>query len=133
MRHLAALALLSCFLALPACTHTGTPDTPTVGQKVLDCGQDVVAKCASQSLGPINSCLASAVDDPMACLSGLVGPGICAGEVVIGCLTRASGATARAEAKLNAANQVSARMADRAEAWLRLRGYTFVGPEPAGP
>lgn len=136
MRHLGLIALLTLVALLPfglACNHQPpNPDTPSVGDQVLDCGQEIVSRCASQSLGPINACLGSAIDDPMGCLTGLIGPGICAGQVVIGCLTRASGATARAEAKLNSGNQVSARMADRAEAWIKLRGYTFVGPAPGG-
>jgi hypothetical protein len=132
---LAALTIVALStICASACNHqTPTPDSPSVGSKLLDCGLDAVSKCASQALPPIQTCLASVMDDPMGCLTGLVGPGICATETVIACLVRDSGATARANAKLNPGNEVGPRMGDRAEAWIKMRGYTFAGPAPSSP
>jgi hypothetical protein len=127
------LALLAAFLALPACTHEQNPGGPSITGKLLNCGADAVNKCASQALGPVNTCLASLADSTEAgkCLTGLIGPGLCGAETVIVCLVRQSGAVARAEAKQNADNEVSTRMAINAHDWIAARGYTFSGPPPA--
>lgn len=127
------LALLSAFLALPACTHQQNPGDPSTTDKLINCGSDVVNKCASQALGPINTCLASLADSTESgkCLTGLIGPGICGVETAIVCLVRQSGSVAKAEATANAGNEVSMRMAINAHNWIAARGYTFSGPPPA--
>ncbi len=128
----ATLFLITVLLTVavaPSCAHK--PDssgTPIVGG-LVDCGTDVVSRCAPQALGPVNTCLASVGGDWQGCLAGLIGPAECAAEAVVACVVRRSGSGAAAEVAVNPGNEVSERMAARARDWIATHGYSFAGPK----
>jgi hypothetical protein len=130
LRTSAALALLAVFLAIPACRHA-PPTVPPSEVGILDCGLDVVAKCGPQALGPVNTCLASR-NDWQECLLGLISPAACGAEHVLACVVRSTGSVAGSQAELNKEDMVSARMAERARAWIVLRGYRFADAGAGG-
>jgi hypothetical protein len=122
MRILAALALLSVFLAIPACTHNTPTGSPPTG--LLDCGVEAVTRCAPQAMPAVNTCLSNA-GDWQACLIGLIPTIACGSETILACAVRQVGSSASASAQTNPADGVSARQAQRAREWIASRGYTF--------
>jgi hypothetical protein len=111
------LALLSAFLALPGCNHNGPP--PAWTGEVVDCGSEVVRKCAPGLLGPVNTCLAKD-QDWSPCLLALIPAAACGAEATLACVVRHSGQTAAA-----GVDDVSVREALHARSFVIERGYRF--------
>jgi hypothetical protein len=118
---LAMLALLSVFLAIPACNHQTPAPNPLTA--IIDCGESVISKCVPQALPDVTTCLGNG-GDWQGCLGRLIVPeAICATQAVIACAVRSAGSVAAADAQLNAGNSVSPRIAERARTWTA--GYKF--------
>lgn len=122
--------VLALAILLTSCRATSPP---TWSGEVINCATDVVRECGPQILPRVNTCLANATggDGWRGCMLGLIGPGMCTAETVIGCAVRHAAETAAGSARLNQHDEVSARAAARGRAWIVERGYRFAGDELA--
>lgn len=100
----------------------GAPDQPS---KNLSCVTEAVQRNWHAAYPHVMSCLTGIMDSPLACLDAV--PSVAAVTMdTVACIVRGAAREAGMQAeKYGGHDVVTVRKAERANAWLESRGYTF--------
>lgn len=111
---LSAVAIVSC--------KPNVPETWTGG--AINCTTEAVQNNWSRAYPEVQSCLTVLSEDPISCLDAL--PAIVkVGIDVVACIVRGTGQEAAAQYRSNPTDGLSARKAERADRYIKTKGFVF--------